>query len=570
MRYLNCFNQFIREYEKTYPLPLLEKSIQHMEAVKILIEEKLKNATMGEPNPELVQQTIQKFFRWAIKPSTEDFNWLEVALLCRGLLVEIPGYGSLMESEHAVKVLLRKFSTQYQSQMLSAYPWQGLLNTYLNASPRQNPVLEKNWMELRTFLENTLDKVASQSSFKPRWLEALIYHRIILAENATQSLAKDALEGRMEMVDRIDREVNIPPTSWFWPELLMSQVKAIAAYPDDKFKPAIDLVLPQLQVRKECLDNGLARILDRYAQCGSLELHPELESMATSRWKNPSLEKQRNWERVTPEAKRMVQRWLAQKDIYDILGKLVEDNRRYEFWLQFLDQIDYTFVWLGKDARESFPDLLHNRQDRCAVLNHSGKPDNNVIMMKIRDVFITESGARAGGKCWAYREEKMRPLLQRSSLSYDFFRDPNNNLFKTNWGESDGLIHISGSWEKTFQNELTRFHIEPDTMAFDEIVHRYQLRVETLPSGTERIRHDYAAGILADLLRRHGFSYKFKEGFYRNHHSASVNAKSSSNVSPFIESQCPKCSQKLRFSEGKSLKKITCPTCRHEFYSSGY
>jgi len=57
MRYLNCFNQFIGEYEKTYPLPLLEKSIQHMEAVKILIEEKLKNAAMGEPNPELVQQT---------------------------------------------------------------------------------------------------------------------------------------------------------------------------------------------------------------------------------------------------------------------------------------------------------------------------------------------------------------------------------------------------------------------------------------------------------------------------------------------------------------------------------
>ncbi len=516
MRYLNRFNQYIREYEKIYPLPRLENSIQHMEAVSKQIEEKLKDAAMGEPNPELVQQTIQKFFRWAVKPSSENFSWLEVALLCRGLLVDIPKYGSLIKSGHDVKDLLRKFFPQYESSMLSAYPWQGLLNAYLNASPRQNPVLDENWQELRTFLENTLEKVAMQSSFKPRWLEALICHRIVLTENATQSLAIDALQGRMERVDRIAREVNIPSTSWFWPELLMSQVEAITAYPDEQFKPAIDLILPQLQDRKECLDDGLARILNRYAKCASLESQQELESMSISRWKNPSLEKQRNWERVTPEAKRMVQRWLAQKDIYDILGKLVEDNRRYEFWLQFLDQIEYTFVWLGKDARESFPDLLHNRQDRCAVLNHSGKPDNNVIMMKIRDVFITESGARAGGKCWAYREEKMRPLLQRSSLSYDFFRDPNNNLFKTNWGESDGLIHISGSWEKIFQNELTRFNIEPDTMAFDEIVHRYQLRVETLPSGTERIRHDYAAGILADLLRRHGFSYSYKGGFYRN------------------------------------------------------
>jgi len=489
-----------------------------MEAVKKLIEEKLKNAAMGEPNPELVQQTIRKFFRWAVKPSTEDFSWLEVALLCRGLLEEIPGHGSLMESENAVKVLLRKFSPQYESAMLSAYPWQGLLNAYLNASPDQNPKFEENWRELRTFLENTLDKVASQSSFKPRWLDALISHRIVLEENATRSLAIDALQGRMERVDRIAREVNIPSTSWFWPELLMSQVKAITAYHDEQFKPAIDLVLPQLQDRKECLNDGLARILDRYAQCANMESHQELKSTVVSRWKSPSLETQSGWVRVSPEAKRMVQRWLAQEDIHDILGKLVEDNRRYEFWMQYLDKIEYTFVWLGREARESFPHFISNRQGRCAALNHSGRPDNNVFMMKIRDrdVFIIESGAKAGGKCWAYNEKKMRPLIQRSSLSYDFFRDSKNNLFKTGWDESDGLVHTSSNWEKAFQNELTRIHIEPDTMKLEEIIHRYQLRIEALPSGTEWIRHAYSVGTLADLLRGHGFSYSYQHGFSRN------------------------------------------------------
>ncbi len=522
MKYLNGFNQHIKKYENQYPLPRFELSILHIERVRKQIEKKLKDATMGEPNPELVQQTIQKFFRWAVNPSTEDFNWLEVALLCRGLLVETPGYGSLMDSENAVKVLLRKFSTQYQSQILSAYPWQGLLNTYLNVSPRQNPVLEENWLELRMFLINTLDKVAAQSSFKPRWLEALVSHRIVLEENATQSLALDALQGRMEKVERIAQEVNIPSTSWFWPELLMSQVEAITAYSDDdQFKPAIDLVLPQLQNRSECLSDGLARILNRYAQCtNNKEPHNELESVTVTKWKSPSLEKQRDWERVSPEAKRMVQRWRARKDLGDIFDKLVDDNRRYEFWLQFLDQIEYTFIWLGSHARESFPHFLLNRQGQCAVLNHSGRPDNNVFMMKIRDrdVFIIESGAKAGGKCWAYSEEKMRPLLKRSSLSYDFFRDPDNNLFKASWGANDGLIHTSGSWEKTFQNELTKIHIEPDNMNLDEIIHRYQLRVETLPSGAERVRHSYAAGILAELLGRHGFKYN-QQGFYLNPHN---------------------------------------------------
>lgn len=515
MRYLNRFNEYVHIYEQTYPIPRLEKTCQHIEKSRKQIEEKLKDAVLGDPNPELVRQTIEKFFRWAINSSTEDFSWLEVALLCHGLLIDIPRYGRLMDSESAIKVLLRKFSIQYESYILSTYQWQGLLNAYLNTSPRQNPKIEENWKELRAFLESTLDKVASQSSFKLRWLEALISHRIILTENATQSLARNALEGRNESVIRIEREVNIPGTSWFWPELLMAQVEVITTYPDDKFKQAIDLVLPQLQNRKECLDDGLAHILNRYAQCTSTEFHQEIKTTAVSCWKSPSLEKQRNWERVSSEAKRMVQRWLAFEDISDVLGELVDDNRRYEFWLQFLDQIEQTFVWLGISARESFPHFLSNRQGRCAVLNHSGKPDNNVIMMKIGDVFIIESGARAGGKCWAYGEPKMRPLLQRSSLSYDFFRDPKNNLFKTIWGESDGLVHQSVSWEKTFQNELTRFHIEPDTMDLDKIIQRYQLRIEVMPSGTERILHKYGTGIIADLLRKYGFSYN-RDGFFRN------------------------------------------------------
>ena len=203
MRYLNKFNEYVRAYEQTYSMPSLEEPIKQIEDIRKQIEEKLKDAVMGEPNPELVRQTIEKFFRWARNSSTEDFSWLEVALLCHGLLIDIPKYGSLMESENAVKVLLRKFSIQYERYILSSYQWQGLLNAYLNASPRQNPKIEANWKELRSFLEISLDKVASQSSFKLRWLDALITHRIILTENATQSLARNALEGRNERVIRI-------------------------------------------------------------------------------------------------------------------------------------------------------------------------------------------------------------------------------------------------------------------------------------------------------------------------------------------------------------------------------
>jgi hypothetical protein len=519
MSYLNRFNGYVKDSEKTYRLPKLEGSIQYMEAARNEIEEKLKNADMGEPNPELVRQTVEKFVAYTERGSTEKFSWLEIALLCRGLLIEIHGFGALIQSEKCMITLLGRFSEQHKNAMLGFYPWQGLLNAYLNYSPNQHQHGKENWQALREYLTNTLRSVANKTKFKPYWFEALSTHRIILKPNATKILAEEALKGHREIIDRIAREVNIPPTSWFWPELLMSQIEAIEKYPDDQFKAAINVLLSQLRERKECIDEGLARILDRYSTCANTEEHQELKAMAISRWKNPSLKKQRDWERVSEKAKEMVQKWIVLEDINNIFKKIVDDHRRYEFWLQFLDQIEFTFIWLGKEAQESFPHIF--KRERCAMLMHAGRPDNNVILMKIRDVYIIESGAKAGGKCWAYRAEKILPLLEKS-LNYEIFRDPDKNLFTGSGGWSDGLAHQGSVWEQKFHNALKYLGIKPDVMNLETFLSRYQLRLETTPSGTLWVRHFHYEGVIADFLREHGFLFKsFTEGFYLNPRTSS-------------------------------------------------
>lgn len=515
MRYLDQFDIHLRSYEKAFPLPNLAKTTQYIESTQKHIEEILKNVELGEPNPELVRITIEKFIEWSSKRTTKKFTWLEVALLCHGLLFEMPITGKLMQSEAKVKILLGRFFNLHSDFFMSAYCWQGLLNAYLNVSPRREEIYKSSWLELRGFLQTTLDDVARQSSFKPRWLDALLEYRIILTENATRILAEEALQGRIDRIDQIAREMNIPPTSWFWPELLMSQVETINAYPDEAFKCAISRVLKQLKAREECLDEGLAKILDRYASCSNTEEDSGLGTLVVSRWKSPSLEKQRDWERVQSNTKRMVQRWLAKKDITDVFGKLVEDHRRYEFWLQFINQIDHTFVWLGRDAREYFSHLLEDRKDRSSELQHPGKPDNNVILLKIRDIFIIESGAKAGGKCWAYSSDKIQPLLKKP-INYQILLDKKRNLFVNKKRGGDGLIHEIHNWERTFQDELAILNIKPDQMSFNEILERYNLPFKTLPSGTEQVIHEHSIGTVADLLRQHGFSHSHKNGFLRN------------------------------------------------------
>lgn len=511
--YADHFSQAVRKFEEIYPVPSMARSVRQMAAARFRIEEKLKDAEMGEPNPEIVRRTLEKFFRWERDPSKARFSWLEVAMLCRGLLTEIEGHGSLMQSESAIGLLLTEFTGRYHHQVFSPYPWRGLLSAYLNCPAGRNAVEIRNRHALREFLLNSLDEVAGFSRFKPRWLEGILAHRIVLKKNAARLLAEEALQGRHERVERVAEAVDIPPTSWFWPELIMAQVDALTAYPDDGFKQAIDPVLRQLQKRRECLDKGLASILDRYALCLTAEPHERLLAMAVSRWKSPSLERQGAWQRVSPKAKRMVQKWLVPKDIEEVFRQLAEDNRRHEFWLQYLDQIEYTHIWMGGAASEPHP-LAQDKDERRLISVHPEKPDSNLILIKIGGLFIVESAVKTGGKCWAYREDYISPLLSKHGLNYAIFRDTARNVFTNTYGHSDGLIHSGYAWEKTFRSELAKFEIFPDPLTFDKLLDRYRLRVERLPNGAEKISYPYGSGILAERLGKHQFTRRH-DGFYR-------------------------------------------------------
>jgi hypothetical protein len=526
MRYLDLFTGYLREYETTYPLPAFDESIQQIEAVGKQVEKKLKDVVMGEPNPQLVQQTIKKFFDWASVRTTTKFSWLEVALLCRGLLVETPDNCTLIQSSTAFKTFIGRFIRIHKEYVMSSYCWQGLLNAYLNSSPSQDPSITDNWHELRLFLQDTLDTVAGQSRFKPRWLDALIEHRIVLAENATQSLAQEALQGQRERVDRIAHEVNIPSTSWFWPELLMSQVAVVIAYSDEAFKSSVNLILAQLKEREECLDEGVSKILDRYVKCANAEPHQELKIMAVSRWKSPSLERQSGWVRVSPEAKRMVQRWLVVEDLKDFFLTLRQesdddslDRRRFEFWMQYLDQISYSFLILGPDTRTSFQYLLTEKVGRYSSLTGTNRA-NNAFLIRIGTSYIVEFGGI--GKTWAYGEAKILPLLNYKSVRYDDLRAPYRSLFNGYVEAKDGGLSHQGSWEEKFHRALSYLNISPDTIGLDEFLKRYQIKFEKLPSGTLMVRHFYSDGTVANFLRKQGFRFKSRvDGFYLNPHSMS-------------------------------------------------
>lgn len=500
-----------------------------MALVKDEVKESLKGAKLDKPNPELVQMTLIKFINWTIEPNSEDFKWMDLAILCWALDAPIPDLknGTILESEPYFHGFQKLIIRHEKSETITPYLWQGLLNAYFNFEYRKTTQGRLNWESLRRILRGTLGIVLRNASFQPIWLENVAKHNVLFEDDVSQKLAKKSLQdAHTRLIDDIAYDVEIPSTSWFWPDLLLAQVNEITSYSDERFKKAINLVLPNLKKRKECFDAGLALILNRYSICTVNEVHADLKDTSLDSWKSPTLERQREWERVTLEAKKMVQRWLVVEDIRDFFLTLRKsenddsfDRRRFEFWMQFLDQITFAFLVLGPETRASFDKLLKGKVGRFGGLTGSTR-SNNAFVMRVGRVYIVEFSEV--GKMFAFEESKIRPHLNSGMVNYRMLRQPANSLFKDATGTPDGIPHMRG-WEDRFYQALLAIKIVPDRLNLVDLVERYNLKIESTPSGTEWVRHRHDEGVLADLLRQHKFIYKYRQGFYRNQRTESWN-----------------------------------------------
>jgi hypothetical protein len=510
MLYIKQFNQQLRDNQSKFPTPK-GNSVEYMQTKQAEITDILKNVKTEQPNPHLVQQTLNKFVR---NLSHNDFTWLELSFLCWGLNTAIADFPerTILGSDKVFQALQKLIEDAEKRGTFTAYLWQGLWLAFLNFNDTKSDIARNNWRVLRDGLHNSLKPLLATMQFLPSWLEAIERHKIIFDSDVTQKLARQALNNDYRKINLLKQDIEIPSTSWFWIDFLTAQVQEIITYDDIGFKNTLDRLLDQLPEHPEYVDKGLAELLNRYADCSDNNAHLALKKLVVQRWKSPSLERQNDWVRVHPETKSMVQHWLALEDIYDIFQKLVDDHRRYEFWMQFIDQITYTFVWLGSYARDEYPHLLVDKSGRCANLT-GARSDNNAILMKIGEVYIIESGAIGGGSCWAYPSSVVTNWTRLPTLDHNQYA---SNRGKCLWSDG-GLKHLGNNWEYNFLVALNNLSIKPTTMSFEELVERYQLKVEKLPSGTEWIQHNREIGTLAKELNTHEFNYSYQQnGFYRN------------------------------------------------------
>jgi hypothetical protein len=339
--------------------------------------------------------------------------------------------------------------------------YRGLLHSYVVYDPqgdRAQATGQKNWSLLQTYLGQRFGAIRIPDSTEPDWVSALNFNREILTEQACRQLGREALDGNSSRFDEMCQQLEISDHSWVVRRFLMAQLDSAASRSNPQFRQLLKRLLDLLEQHPLFLDEGLAKVLERYRACTPLELDVGLRDFAVGHWGNPWLRlNDKRWGRVTSETRNMVTGWLKLKFMRDFFNLLAEegnnDQRRLDFWLRYIDQIDDMHFALGSDAMysddEDFRRLRNEMKGRLLHLTNGGLPTNNAFLMSIGNYLMVEFGQK-GNAFFAFDKRKGLPFALEESVA------GNKSELKHDSHVLRLLHHDrnDGKWEQHFAEQL--------------------------------------------------------------------------------------------------------------------
>ncbi len=430
----------------------IEKAVEN---IKKKVGEK-----QGKPAADRIQEALTILF---IKgPETALKSHLRY--ICWGL---VEPWGTTHKRILTEPVLFDKTIHELEklkSSEISMSAWRGLLAAYFGWVPDDpSPTGFRNWLELRRLLSKRFEvKKIKQDGFRPIWLHVLSEHTNLLGENPCDRYGSSLLSNDDSILKPLREELRIPPDSWFWSELLLSQIKAAVHGNDAVFLSALDKLLPQIEKFSFSTNDALTMILERYQQSAQRNLqHPQLSEEVIKAWGSPHLKRNALWGLVKSEVKSMVQNWLVVKALDDFFRLLQEDRaadeRRLNFWLRYQQSIDYFHFALGPGANDNtqqdYQSFRTRFRDHICRLSSPGKRENNAFILKLGDYWVVEFGA-TGNACYMYEKNNIPFDIGKSSLDMYYLKSKTKKIF---W-----LSHHS-DWEWEFEQKLKEIGINPDT-----------------------------------------------------------------------------------------------------------
>ncbi|WP_426178198.1 EH signature domain-containing protein [Massilia sp. TWR1-2-2] len=472
-----------------------------IESLRQRLKQSASSIDFGEGwfgQPQLVERAAQaseKLFQGyaKAKPSAED-AYAAVLAFARGQQVSelqrhmiasaitVP----LRELAHSRLLGLPRFAqliASYQSQANKGNLWQltwyGLMGSYFAFDPVGAKAEDlAGWDQLRDLLNQTWPLIDRQAgdALCPDWLSLMREERQLLGPRPADKYGRDWLDGKTEATEKLRVDLDIPPASWFWHELVAGAVRASTAASDEVFISAIPKLLDLIAERPVCRDDALEAILGRYHLSRGAPVHEGLRDYVVQKevWRNPKLRDAgyaTAWNRVPDEVWLMVLGWVNERNLRDFFDILAARNKadegRLEFWSKYMKQITWTRLIFSRDtmalARQKPEVRALIAREEGAYATLTVNKDVDAFMMRIGRFIIVEFSKKPNA-CYIYDVDDMK--FDRNSRQYTGGTDD----LKYGYYDSDAAsIRHLPHWQINGAKTLARLGILPDASIKDTL-----------------------------------------------------------------------------------------------------
>lgn len=321
---------------------------------------------------------------------------------------------SIFYSPDKLNELLGIYRSKSSRNIQMQLTWLGMFQSYFSAkNPRQVNLLDfqESQNSIRLYLKDTWGSVKNAVPFNLQWMEMVEQNIDLLSEDPCTVYAHEWFDGNDKRVFQVAADLDIPSTSWFWDELIISCIKYVTSLSDKEFKASIPRLLNLFEEKVNFLDVGLVILLERYVASEHPIEDVPLKEFCLDNWGSPEgYDKAGSkWQKISPQALDMVLAWVNETNLrlfFEILEERGQaDQDRLNFWLRYVKQMRSTKLVLGPGSHEY---VMQRRDLRKIFARESNTfsrlkdtQDQDAFMMTIGQFLVIEFSVVGG--CYIYK-----------------------------------------------------------------------------------------------------------------------------------------------------------------------
>lgn len=358
---------------------------------------------------------------------------------------------NVLEHVDSLKITPRKLVRCFHALML----------IYFSAKVAEGSNVDKpSWASIRNRLNHWLPVLQGMQR-RSEWVRTICEHSNLLGLHPTDRYGVDLLAGRGAEFDAVCFTLGIGGNSWIRQKAILSTVSSACELGDDEFLDVLDRMVTLIRENESVRAEGVAVLLNRFADSSATPEHNPLRVLATDTFGNPLITSNLpRWFAVREGAREMVANWLKGFLIERFFELLSQDGntdkRRPKFWLKYRNSIENMWFVLGSNAMRNKSDdfkRLRGTMGSQSLALDGADASNNAFVMKMRNFYLVEFGLK-GSAASLFSGDGLPFKLTAKALKPAELRD----------GRLKQLRHFDGNskWEDTFSEALKDHGIYAD------------------------------------------------------------------------------------------------------------